>query len=139
MMPNRRQLLEFGVLAPFLPALTFAGDLAAGVSPTTARGYPRLYKAIYDRRYAGALAFAAEMQNRGVNAEPIDGDITNVWFNDLALRWRESPVAIAGVTAPEALFCLEQLAWDHRMRVISRQPHAQQPLVAWVIAPVVRA
>jgi hypothetical protein len=97
-----------------------------------------LYKAIYDKSYAPALAYAAQMQRRGVAVHAIDGDITDVWFNDLALRWRESPVAIAGLTAPEALFCLEQLAWDHRMRVVSRALHAQRPLISWVIAPIVR-
>ncbi len=86
-----------------------------------------LYKAIYDKAHASALGFAARMQRRGVTIHAIDADITSVWFNDLALRWRRRPVAIAGLTAPAALFCLEQLAWDHRMRVVLRATHTQRP------------
>src|SRR3970282_1640352 len=97
-----------------------------------------LYKAIYDAAYAPALAFARQMRGHGVAVHAIDGDITDLWFNDLALRWREKPVAIAGLTGPEALFCLEQLAWDHRMRVVLRAMHEQPPLISWVIAPVAR-
>ena len=83
-----------------------------------------LYKAIYDTDYASAVEFAAQMRRRGVVVHAIERDITSVWFNDLALQWRQRPVAIAGLTAPAALFCLEQLAWDHRMRVVFRATHA---------------
>jgi hypothetical protein len=139
-MPNRRQVLEFGLVASVWPGLTNAAERFSSSSSTPALAealtrFP-LYKAIYDASYAPALAFAAHMRGRGVAVHPIDGDITSLWFNDLALRWREHPVAIAGLTAPEALFCLEQLAWDHRMRVVYREPHTQPLLVSWVIAPV---
>ena len=128
-MPNRRQFLELGFAASIWP-----------MPWTPAEAFPpfRLYKAIFDKSYAPALDFAARMASRGIAVHAIDGDITGVWFNDLALRWRESPAAIAGLTEPEALFCLEQLAWDHRMRVVERAPHVQAPLVSWVIAPIVR-
>ena len=94
-----------------------------------AQELPRLpvYKVIYDKAYAPALGFAAQMRRQGVATHSIDKDITSVWFNDLALRWRRRPVAIAGLTAATALFCLEQLAWDHRMRVVLRATHTERP------------
>jgi len=137
-MPNRRQFLELGLIASILPGLAAATERSPMWAPAASFTRVPLYKAIYDKSYAPALAYAAQMQRLGVAVHPIDGDVTDVWFNDLALRWRESPVAIAGLTAPEALFCLEQLAWDHRMRVVSRELHAQRPLISWVIAPIVR-
>ena len=47
-----------------------------------------------------------------------------VWYDDLCLRWRREPAAIAGLTAHGALFCLERLAWDQRLRVVYRGEHA---------------
>jgi hypothetical protein len=82
------------------------------------------YKVVYDGRYPVCAAFAEWMRKRGIATRALDdGDVTNAWFNDLALRWRQSPAAIAGMTAPEALFCLEELAHDHRMRVTFRADH----------------
>jgi hypothetical protein len=96
--------------------------LPAG-TPAEQRAYRPLYKAIYDTAYAPAREFAAEMRRSGAVVHAIRGDITAIWFNDLAVQWRRRAVPIAGLTAPEALFCLEQLAWDHRMRVVFRVTH----------------
>ena len=137
-MPNRRQFLELGLAASIWPGLVTAAARPMPWTPAEAFPPSRLHKAIFDKSYAPARDFAARMASRGIAVHAIDGDITGVWFNDLALRWRESPAAIAGLTEPEALFCLEQLAWDHRMRVVLRTAHAHRPLLAWVIAPVVR-
>ena len=52
------------------------------------------------------------------------GDVTPFWYDDLYHRWRQEPVAIAGLTAHGALFCLERLAWEQRMRVVYRGEHA---------------
>jgi hypothetical protein len=49
--------------------------------------------------------------------------MTAVWYHDLYHRWREGPVAIAGVTARGALFCFEQLARAERMRLVFRAEH----------------
>ena len=68
----------------------------------------------------------------------IRGDITDLWFHDLDPQWKKQPVAIAGLTAHGPLFCLERLAWDHGMRVVSRVEQGSrdqdcEPLIAWVI------
>ena len=67
------------------------------------------------------------------------GDMTRFWYDDLYHRWRQAPVAIAGLTAHGALFCLERLAWEKRMRVVYRREHSPEPLFTWIIAPVPRA
>ncbi len=121
-MTNRRQFLGIGIAAAVWPGLMTAAQRSS-VTRAPAEGPARrpLYKAIVDTAYAPALEFAAQMRRSGVAIHAIERDITSVWFNDLALRWRGSPAAVAGLTAPEALFCLEQLAWDHRMRVVLRR------------------
>ena len=127
-MTSRRKFIGLGIGAAVLPGLTQAAEWSSmGWAEAKGLGRLPLYKAIYEKAYAPAQGFAARMQQRGVVSHGIDADITGVWFNDLALQWRRRPVAIAGLTAPAALFCLEQLAWDHRMRVAFRATHTQRP------------
>lgn len=122
-MASRRQFLGSCVAAALWPALGFARSTAA-VQPPAGPQPQRLYKVIYDRRYSASSAFAEWMERQGIPTRSLDrGDVTNVWFNDLALRWRRSPAAIAGMTAPEALFCLQELARDHGMRVTFSADH----------------
>src|SRR3972149_1686473 len=146
-MTTRRQFLGMGIAAAVWPGwMTAFGRPSLTGGPVEPARLP-LYKAIYDTDYASAVEFAAQMRRRGVVVHAIERDITSVWFNDLALQWRQRPVAIAGLTAPAALFCLEQLAWGHRMRGGFRGTAAATrggarpglPLVSWVIAPVDRA
>ncbi|HTR00348.1 MAG TPA: hypothetical protein VMH83_10170, partial [Candidatus Acidoferrum sp.] len=63
------------------------------------------------------------------------GDITPFWYGELHTAWRQTPVAIAGVTEAGPLFCLEQLGREHGLRVAWRSAVPQQPLVAWLLVP----
>lgn len=135
-MTNRRQFLGLGLAASVWPVVGSARARAAGAMPGTDGA--RLYKVICHRRFAAAAEFAAPLRAQGVPVHEIDGDVTSVWYHDLALRWAEAPVAIAGFTTPEALFCLERLAWDHRMRVVFRAGPVSAPggsVVRRVAAP----
>jgi hypothetical protein len=117
-MTNRRELLQIGLAASALP---FAGDvLAAAVRPADATP---LYKVLYDARFAAGVEFGCRAAANGHPVAEILGDMTRVWYDDLYHRWRQGPVAIAGLTARGALFCLEQLAWAERMRVVFRVEH----------------
>lgn len=49
--------------------------------------------------------------------------MTAYWYETLYPQWKQAPVAIAGLTARGPLFCLEQLAWEHGMRVVFRAQH----------------
>lgn len=97
------------------------------------------YKVIFDERFPASVAFGAEWKARGEAVHAIRGDITDLWFHDLDHQWKKRPVPIAGLTAHGPLFCLERLAWDHGMRVVSRveqaATHDGEPLISWVIAP----
>src|SRR3972149_4808156 len=99
-MTTRRQFLGMGIAAAVWPGwMTAFGRPSLTGGPVEPARLP-LYKAIYDTDYASAVEFAAQMRRRGVAVHAIERDITSVWFNDLALQWRQRPGAIAGLTAP---------------------------------------
>jgi hypothetical protein len=135
-MASRREFLQVGIAAAVLP-------LAASVNGSAPDERLDIYKVVVDERFPSSLAFGAEMQKSGAPVHVIRGDITDLWFHDLYHRWKQGPVTIAGMTAQGALFCLERLAWDQGMRVVSRTDHApvgdHEPLISWIIAPKPKA
>ena len=132
-MANRRQIIQSGLAASALPALSLA-DAALAAHPEHAQ----VYRAIYDERFAEGQAFALQAAQRGWPTRAIRGDVTDLWFHELGPRWKQGPAAVCGLTARESLFCLEHLAWDARMRVVSRTVDPKTQLVSWLIAPVRR-
>lgn len=118
---SRRDFLKTAVAVSALPIVACA---AAG--PASATAPPRtlpIYKAIFDEQFPGSRAFGDQARKLGLPTQGIRADVTALWFNDLHGRWQISPVAIAGLTASSALFCLERLAWDHGMRVVFHAEH----------------
>ena len=130
-MVDRRNLLKAGLVAGILPL----GSLA---SAARAAEPLQIHRAVYDSRFATGRAFAAEAQARGWTTAAIEGDVTQLWYHQLNLRWREGPAPIAGVTQENSLFVLERLAWDAGMRVTTRAALPHEPLVSWLIAPPAR-
>src|SRR5580658_2190210 len=86
-----------------------------------------LYKVVFDARFTVSVAFGSAARSIGMTTNSIHGDITDLWFHDLDARWGKSTVAVAGLTAQGAIFCLERLAWDHGMRVVFRGDHQYLP------------
>jgi hypothetical protein len=120
-------------------ALTPSGELAvAGDVVTIPMGLP-IYKVIFDDRFSGARAFGSSAVRNGLRTAVIRGDITALWLRDLKAHWESGGPAIAGMTTPRTLLCLEQLAHDTWRRVLSRvecpaAPAGSDPqLVAWII------
>lgn len=122
-MTNRRTFLQTTALVAAAPMAARAGFASAGA----ARGAPGdRHAAVIDVRYAVSVSFGEQASIEGVATRPIEGDITALWFHELDALWSQRPTAIAGLTARPALFCLEQLAWAHGMRVVFHAEHAQQ-------------
>jgi hypothetical protein len=166
---NRREVLKGAIAAGALPMAGGAAEWVRfrGAERVEPRGLA-IHKVIVDQRVAEASSFGYEMSRRGLAVHPTDGDITRLWTDDLYLRWRKAPVAIAGLTAHGPLFCLERLSWDFGMRVVMRADYRRaapgafaqaliglasleeasagarladaetDTLIAWVIAPVGR-
>jgi hypothetical protein len=122
-MTSRREFLKVGVAASALPWAAYAGVVDISAS---AHSVP-LYKVVYDARFSAGVEFAQRASALGHAVHAIDGDMTRFWYDDLYHRWQRGAAAIAGLTARGALFCLEQLAWDQRMRVVFRAEHSISP------------
>jgi hypothetical protein len=123
-MTSRREVLKAGLAASAVLPLHLRADSAVDRVPTES---VTLYKVLYDTRFPAGVAFARRAAARGLSVHAIAGDMTRFWYDDLYHRWRQGPVAIAGLTAHGALFCLERLAWEQRMRVVYRGEHAAAP------------
>ena len=152
-MPTRRKFLQSAISALLLPLLS---------RKAFAAGAPHIFdQVVFDQRYPKARAFAEKARQAGLKCTAIRGDITDLYFRDLALRWSRGPSAIAGLSTIASLFCLEMLARDRGMRLVyltdvldsqpvpdipsdvaHRKPAAisivgeeSERLIMWVIAP----
>ena len=91
---------------------------------------------VYDDRFPAARALARMAQQEGIAATWFSGDLTRLWREELRGDCQASGGAIAGVTTPRALFCLEQLSVDHGWRISTRDASfADGALVRWTLAP----
>jgi hypothetical protein len=119
-MTSRREFLQIGVAVTAMPVASHAWS--AAVAPPGTPPLP-LYAVIYDGRFEQSIAFARRSEALGFSTREISGDVTSLWYNDLYRRWKQGPVAIAGLTGHGAMFCLEQLGRDHRLRSVFRSEH----------------
>ena len=126
-MTDRRTFLKTGITALALPTIA-RGAYALPFSLANETGsYVTPYKVIYDERFQDSLAFATAAQDLGASIHAIRGDVTDVWYNDLYHEWKKGPAPIMGMTTTDALFCLQILAQDQRMRVVLRVDHNYLP------------
>ncbi|MGE3530960.1 MAG: hypothetical protein AB7I12_04145 [Steroidobacteraceae bacterium] len=117
-MANRREVLQaaMGVTAlPFVAKLNLA----------QAADRMHFQTLVYDKRFEAGVAFARKFEGQGFSIHAISGDVTDLWYKELYYRWRSNPVAIAGLTTHGSLFCLEHLAWEHRLRLTYLAEHSQ--------------
>jgi hypothetical protein len=116
---NRREFLEAAAVAA-LPAIARAAPQVAA----PAASVPALHSIVIDARHDEARSLGAALAAQGalVRALP-DGDVTQLWLRDLGPAWRREPVPIGGLTGRPALFCLEQLALGHGLRVVFHGEH----------------
>lgn len=138
----RRDFLRLGRAAGSRCLLPMA-PLSAVAAPALAA--QPLFRLVHDSRAdssrAEALrlgtALVAGRQDVAALLRAMSGDVTRFWFDELQPVWRQQRAAVAGTTAPDVLFCLEQLARDHRLRVQWRTPvtpAGDLSLLSWLIA-----
>lgn len=134
---NRRQFVLAGMAS--FGAVPILASVSNHVASTRGGAALDPYAILYDTRFADSRAFGAEVARNGGPARAIDGDITRLWFEELAPRWQRGEGTVAGMTTGRTLLCLERLAWDHGLRGTMPVPrrslgHANT-LVSWIIAP----
>jgi hypothetical protein len=116
-MSNRREFLQMSLAASALPVL--AGP---GVAPKRQEG-ELAGGVVAEAASPTASVFRVEAARLGLRVWEIRDDITDLWYRELSLLWKEAPLILAGVTLSTSLFCLETLARDHQMRVWFRAEH----------------
>jgi hypothetical protein len=135
-MTGRRAFLQIGLAGAVL--LPLAAARGVRLEPEATFDGPAapvpLYKVIFDERFPASVAFALDVNRRGIPMHGIRGDITALWYHDLYFQWKNRPAPIAGVTTNESLFCLEMLARDAGLRVTHRRD-LDEGLVSWSIGP----
>jgi hypothetical protein len=116
-MLNRRTFLQAGVTAVPLAtgaALTLGANKARAALPAVP-----LHTVVFDERFA----FANEARWMGQRTSAIRGDVTKLWYDDLYHAWQNGPVAIAGLTTQDAMFCLEIFGNDAGLRLVLKAEH----------------
>jgi hypothetical protein len=142
---NRREFVLAGTTSLWAGPLLAGAHAQASVAGTSQIPLDA-YRILYDRRFAASRTFGAQIARRGGAARAIEGDVTELWLDDLAPRWSLGGGVVAGMTTRRTLLCLEHLAWDHRLHVTMRiahesfaqsielRPVTADALVTWVIA-----
>ena len=102
-------------------ALGSAGAVGSEYSRSLRGRLP--YRVIVDQRFQEARAFGHGAAQLGCTIQPITGDVTSLWFNELQPLWARGEGEIVGMTTGASLMCLEQLAWNQWMRVVARVDH----------------
>ena len=120
-MASRRQFIQSGLA---LSAVSLTGIPAFALRA----GEPhvpslRIERFVFDARFAAAVELARHAARHGMPLAETSGDLTDLWYNDFDLRWKQAPMALAGMTTRGGLFVLETLAADHRMLVVYRGTH----------------
>src|ERR1700735_3693331 len=101
----------------FLKCGLGACSTSALIPPFSTRPVMPYYKALFDELFEESRAFATQAIARATPTVAIRGDVTNLFFNDLDLRWKLGPVWLIGFTTSASLFCLHVLARDRGMRL----------------------
>ena len=96
--------------------------LIAGVphSISRATGMP-LHRVVFDSHHDQSVRFAIEARRQGVEPSDTRGDVAALYVRDLMTRWRESAIAVAGLTPHSQLFGLRLLAETPRLRLVFMQ------------------
>ncbi len=135
---NRREFVFTGATAVGTAACAIWPVQAASLPavPLPSGGRP-VFAVVFDQRFAAARTFAQAATWRGRRVFGYCGDLTAIWMREIEPHWSRRAGALAGMSTPTALFCLEQLAAQHWLRVVTRTEHRVGPnerLISWVIA-----
>ncbi len=124
---NRRDFVvrSTGAVAA-LSVAAFAAEPSAGATEEVIPAC-RPHRVIFDERFQESCAFGARATLLGCPVQSISGDVTELWAQELQPSWARGEGAVVGMTTGASLMCLEQLAWNHWMRVVARIDHRGQP------------
>ena len=135
-MASRRDFVRGGAALAALTVSPFRATLAH--AETDLRRAPRdVDLVVVDRAFPEAQRFALEAARLGYRVQTFEHDVAPIWMNALEPRLRAGPVAIAGLTAPGTVFCLEILTAPYGAASLARSEHARGADAR--LAPLLRA
>lgn len=118
-MMNRREFVTIGATT-----LAVSGVLGSAFADTQlASSWAHPFRVIFDETFEDARLFAQRATRLGAILVGIENDVAGLWYDELRPRLQQGPVALAGLTTRSALFCLQQLASNHWMKVRFRAEH----------------
>jgi hypothetical protein len=100
---------------------------AAFASPQHSSGLAGLERVIVDKRFAPCATFASLVRQKGVQVSGIDGDLTALWFGDLAQHFAEGGAPVAGLTTARTSLIMTELARGPGVRVLWNAVHRPEP------------
>lgn len=121
---NRRDFVSSAVAAASLTTFSLRAAGASWLQDADQAALVRPCRLIFDTRFPAARLLGAAAVQHGVASTAFNGDVTALWFHDIGPQWATGRAPVAGITTPEALLCLEQMACDAWMRVAVRIEHA---------------
>jgi hypothetical protein len=125
---NRREFLQAAALSGLPVIAGSAVTVTAHAGPANIQSRLELHAMLVDARHAEARSAGTRLAGTGATVLDIpEGDITQLWLREIGPVWKQRPVAIAGLTARPALFCLEQFALTGGMRVVFHGEHIVYP------------
>ncbi len=122
-MSNRREFLQLTLAASALPALAARNEPRDATRLAQNGPRVRVEDVIVESTSPMATAFGNEATRFGLEVQGITDDVTDLWYQHLAIRWNRGSTVLAGLTLSTSLFCLETLANDHGMRLWFRADH----------------
>lgn len=136
-MTERRQVLTgalaLAAAAPFTLSSLTSLVHAAPAAPLQ----PVLF--LFDRRFPAARQLASQLADAGQDVAGFEGDLLPLWNARLRPLWQAGPAVVAGVSNASALFLLETLGADHRLKLAQRvalaTEAAEEPLYHWQLVP----
>jgi hypothetical protein len=118
-MTNRREFVR-GIAWSTLGALSAKHALASGTDRAPPHSVAKTI-AIADSTFTAASAeFAAEAARHGLDTLDFAGDVGGLWLREIEPALRTGATALAGLTGPGVLFCLETMTRAHGFAVVFR-------------------
>lgn len=91
----------------------------------------RFERVVADTRFSPSVAFASAMAQIGTRVSTTDGDLTSLWFDDLAQHFAQGGNAVAGLTTARTALVMIELARGPGVRVLWRAEHEAMPDGGW--------
>ncbi len=119
---TRRNFVLGSLVAGSLPLGSWAAAKGQA-QPGSRRPPARLHKLLVDRNIPESVRLGAYSSAVADEVFVFDGDLTQLWNDELRSQWKTGPRPIAGLTAPSVRLVLEQLGRDHDARVVFSAEH----------------